>query len=103
MRYPASALLACAAAVVLAGARSLVAIGEWVADAPRAFWPGWAFGRSADRRHPSAPHGQVRLLLLKVEATRTPRIGTRPGADGPAVGTAGDRGGWQDAARLAHL
>ncbi|MFF2926897.1 ISAs1 family transposase [Streptomyces celluloflavus] len=34
-RYPALALLCAAAAAVLTGARSLIAIGEWIADAPQ--------------------------------------------------------------------
>ena len=34
-RYPAVALLTAAAAAVLAGARSLAAVGEWIADAPQ--------------------------------------------------------------------
>ncbi|WP_234373394.1 transposase family protein [Streptomyces sp. H-KF8] len=35
IRYPWTALLAAAAATVLAGAASMAAIGEWVADAPQ--------------------------------------------------------------------
>ncbi len=40
--HPLSALLAAAAAAVLAGARSLAAIGEWITDAPR--WAQAALG-----------------------------------------------------------
>ncbi|WP_033306989.1 transposase family protein [Streptomyces iakyrus] len=34
-RFPLTAIVTAAAASVLAGARSLTAIGEWIADAPR--------------------------------------------------------------------
>ncbi|WP_234341920.1 transposase family protein [Streptomyces sp. NRRL F-4707] len=62
-RYLLSALVTAAAASVLAGARSLTAITEWISDAPA--WACRALGfpvNSADRRalrsapaHPAAP------------------------------------------------
>jgi hypothetical protein len=38
-RHALVSMLALSAAAVLAGARSLTAIGEWAADAPSRFWP----------------------------------------------------------------
>ncbi|GAU70582.1 putative transposase [Streptomyces sp. NBRC 110611] len=46
LRYPLPVLVAAAAASVLAGARSLAAVGEWIADAPG--WALHALGFSAD-------------------------------------------------------
>ncbi|MFB7505555.1 transposase family protein [Streptomyces broussonetiae] len=39
-RFPLIAIVAAAAASVLGGARSLTAVTEWIADAPRC-WPRW--------------------------------------------------------------
>jgi predicted transposase YbfD/YdcC len=67
-RYPLVALLSAAAAGVLAGARSLVAIGEWIADAPR--WALQALGFPPDPLTGSvpAPHpATVRRLLARLD------------------------------------
>ncbi|WP_051845479.1 ISAs1 family transposase [Streptomyces sp. NRRL S-813] len=67
-RHPLSALLAAAAAAVLAGARSLAEIGEWITDAPRwavrtlGFAPGPLTGQMV------VPHpATVRRLLARLD------------------------------------
>ncbi|WP_308402809.1 transposase family protein [Streptomyces sp. AC550_RSS872] len=67
-RYPLSALLCAAAASVPAGARSLAAIGEWIADAPR--WALLALGFAPDTLTGSVavPHqATVRRLLARLD------------------------------------
>ncbi|WP_432034717.1 transposase family protein, partial [Streptomyces antibioticus] len=67
-RHPLSALLAAAAAAVLAGARSLAAIGEWITDAPR--WAQAALGFAPDplTRQVMVPHpATVRRLLARLD------------------------------------
>ncbi|WP_331747902.1 ISAs1 family transposase [Streptomyces chartreusis] len=67
-RYPLTALVTAAAASVLTGARSLAAIGEWIADAPR--WVLRAVGFRPDPLTGSVtvPHpGTVRRLLGSLE------------------------------------
>ncbi|MEV8475330.1 ISAs1 family transposase [Streptomyces sp. NPDC051173] len=67
-RHPLSAMLAAAAAAVLAGARSLAAIGEWITDAP-----GWAVRVLGFRHDPLTglvvvPHAAtVRRLLARLD------------------------------------
>ncbi|WP_251072716.1 ISAs1 family transposase [Streptomyces sp. ISL-43] len=67
-RYPAAALLATAAAAVLAGAKSLLAIGEWAADAPQ-----HVLARLGYRPDPLTgiirpPHGAtLRRLLVRAD------------------------------------
>jgi hypothetical protein len=41
VRHTLTSLLLTAIAAVLAGARSLTAVGEWVADSPPKSWPRW--------------------------------------------------------------
>lgn len=66
--YPLVPLLSAAAASVLAGARSLTAIGEWLADAPR--WALRALGFVPDPltgRIPVPHPGTVRRLLARLD------------------------------------
>ncbi|MGW2519614.1 transposase family protein [Streptomyces sp. NPDC001617] len=66
--YPLVPLLSAAAASVLAGARSLTAIGEWLADAPR--WALRALGFAPDPltgRIPVPHPGTVRRLLARLD------------------------------------
>ncbi|MEV0695473.1 ISAs1 family transposase [Streptomyces sp. NPDC050388] len=66
--YPLVPLLSAAAASVLAGARSLTAIGEWIADAPR--WALRVLGFAPDPltgRIPVPHPGTVRRLLARVD------------------------------------
>ncbi|MBX9399422.1 ISAs1 family transposase [Streptomyces sp. TRM72054] len=66
--YPLGAVLCAAAASVLAGARSLAAIGEWIADAPR-----WALRALGFVPHPLTGHvpvphpATVRRLLARLD------------------------------------
>ncbi|MEU5632296.1 ISAs1 family transposase [Streptomyces rishiriensis] len=67
-RHPLPALLSAAAASVLAGARSLAAIGEWIADAPR--WAVRALGFAPDplTGQVMVPHpATVRRLLARLD------------------------------------
>ncbi|WP_326701504.1 ISAs1 family transposase [Streptomyces sp. NBC_01754] len=67
-RYPLAALLSAAAASVLAGARSLLAIGEWLADAPA--WALRALGFPPDALTGTVPvphPGTVRRLLARLD------------------------------------
>lgn len=67
-RYLLSALVAAAAASVLAGARSLTAITEWITDAPP--WAGRALGFPVDplTGTVSVPHPQtLRRLLVQLD------------------------------------
>ncbi|MFF4829957.1 ISAs1 family transposase [Streptomyces sp. NPDC001312] len=68
-RYPALALLCAAAAAVLTGARSLVAIGEWIADAPQAVLSILCFPADPLTGIRPAPHAAtVRRLLQHLDA-----------------------------------
>lgn len=87
LRYPLSALLASAAAAVLAGARSLTAIGEWITDAP-----GWALQTLGFPPDPltgamPVPHpGTVRRLLARLDGDALDAsIGTFLDGRGPRV------------------
>ncbi|MET8102812.1 ISAs1 family transposase [Streptomyces sp. NPDC005236] len=63
-----TALLATAAAAVLAGAKSLVAIGEWVADAPQHVLAQLGFQADPLTGVIRPPHaGTIRLILLAVD------------------------------------
>ncbi|MET7608591.1 transposase family protein [Streptomyces avermitilis] len=63
-----TALLATAAAAVMAGAKSLVAIGEWVADAPQHILAQLGFGADPLTGVIRPPHaGTIRLMLLAVD------------------------------------
>ncbi|MFY1676985.1 ISAs1 family transposase [Streptomyces sp. WMMC905] len=67
--YPLAALLSAAAASVLAGARSLIAIGEWITDAPA--WALRALGFPPDVLTGTVPvphPGTVRRLLARIDA-----------------------------------
>lgn len=63
-RFPLTALVAAAAAGTLAGARSLTAIAEWIADAPR--WVLLALGFPVDpfTRAVTVPHPTTVMRLL---------------------------------------
>ena len=68
-RYPAVALLTAAAAAVLAGARSLAAVGEWIADAPQQVRAALGLPPDPLTAWNPAPHaGTVRRLLHRVDA-----------------------------------
>ncbi|WP_233444719.1 ISAs1 family transposase, partial [Streptacidiphilus albus] len=68
-RYPAVALLTAAAAAVLAGARSLAAVGEWLADAPQQVRAALGLLPDPLTAWNQAPHaGTVRRLLHRVDA-----------------------------------
>lgn len=64
-RFPLVAIVAAASASVLAGARSLTAIAEWIADAPR--WVLLALGFAFDpfSRAVTVPHPTTVIRLLK--------------------------------------
>ncbi|HEY0693924.1 MAG TPA: ISAs1 family transposase [Kribbella sp.] len=64
-RFPLVAMVAAASASVLAGARSLTAIAEWMADAPR--WVLLALGFAVDpfSRAVTVPHPTTLMRLLK--------------------------------------
>ncbi|MET8183418.1 transposase family protein [Streptomyces sp. NPDC005336] len=67
-RYPAPALLCAAAAAVLTGARSLVAIGEWIADAPQSVLKTLGFPPDPLTGIRPAPHAAtVRRLLQRLD------------------------------------
>lgn len=67
-RYPALALLCAATAAVLTGARSLIAIGEWITDAPQAVLGVLGFPADPLTGIRPAPHAAtVRRLLQRVE------------------------------------
>ena len=69
VRHSVVAVLAVAAAAVLAGAKSVLAVGEWAAEAPQV-----VLGALGSRRHPiegrfTAPHGDTfRRVLRAVDA-----------------------------------
>lgn len=91
LRYPLPALLASAAAAVLAGARSLTAIGEWITDAPS--WVLRALGFPPDplTKTISVPHpGTVRRLLARLDGDALDTaigafLAGRDTTDGPQV------------------
>ncbi|SOE19374.1 ISAs1 family transposase [Streptomyces sp. OK228] len=67
-RYPLGALLGAAAASVLAGARSMVAIGEWIADAPSWVLRTLGFPPDPLTGHVPAPHpATLRRLLARLD------------------------------------
>ncbi|MFE2092896.1 transposase family protein [Streptomyces sp. NPDC002596] len=67
-RYPALALLCAAAAAVLTGARSLIAIGEWIADAPQPVLGVLGFPADPLTGIRPAPHAAtVRRLLQRLD------------------------------------
>lgn len=63
-RFPLTAIVTAAAASVLAGARSLTAIAEWIADAPR--WVLLALGFAFDpfSKAVTVPHPTTVMRLL---------------------------------------
>ena len=80
---------------VLAGARSLAAIGDWAAALPRWAWPRWGIGRcppavSTIRRVLAAVDADVLDAVLHawLDARTTSAIGA-DGADGPVVAVDG--------------
>ncbi|MGX4695038.1 ISAs1 family transposase [Streptomyces sp. JNUCC 63] len=67
-RYPALALLCAAAAAVLAGARSLIAVGEWIADVPQSVVGVLGFAADPLTGQRAVPHpATVRRLLERVD------------------------------------
>ncbi|MEV5552004.1 ISAs1 family transposase, partial [Streptomyces sp. NPDC052309] len=64
-RFPLTAIVTAAAASVLAGARSLTAITEWIADAPR--WVLLALGFASDpfSKAVTVPHATTVMRLLR--------------------------------------
>ncbi|MEV3956370.1 transposase family protein [Streptomyces albogriseolus] len=64
-RYPAPALLCAAAAAVLTGARSLIAIGEWIADAPQTVLDTLGFPPDPLTGIRPAPHAATARRLLQ--------------------------------------
>ncbi|BDM74910.1 hypothetical protein HEK616_83970 (plasmid) [Streptomyces nigrescens] len=67
-RYPAPALLCGAAAAVLAGARSLIAVGEWISDVPRHALGVLGFTADPFTGQRAVPHpATVRRLLERVD------------------------------------
>ncbi|MEU0254155.1 transposase family protein [Streptomyces sp. NPDC006184] len=67
-RYPILPLLCGAAAAALTGARSLIAIGEWIADAPQSVLRVLGFPADPLTGIRSAPHAAtVRRLLQRVD------------------------------------
>ncbi|ATW51442.1 ISAs1 family transposase [Streptomyces peucetius subsp. caesius ATCC 27952] len=67
-RYPLLPLLCAAAAAVLTGARSLIAIGEWIGDAPQAVLGVLGFPADPFTGIRPAPHAAtVRRLLQRID------------------------------------
>jgi len=67
-RYPMLPLLCAAAAAVLTGARSLIAIGEWTADAPQSALRVLGFPADPLTGIRAAPHAAtVRRLLQRID------------------------------------
>ncbi|WP_371933697.1 transposase family protein [Streptomyces castrisilvae] len=68
-RYPALALLCAAVAAVLAGARSLIAVSEWITDAPQSVLDVLGFGHDPFTGSRPVPHAvTVRRLLHRVDS-----------------------------------
>ncbi|MEW2114828.1 transposase family protein, partial [Streptomyces sp. NPDC005474] len=69
LRYPALALLCAAASAVPAGARSLIAISEWIMDAPQHVLGVLGFAADPLTGLRPVPHAAtVRRLLQRVDA-----------------------------------
>ncbi|MGW2587335.1 ISAs1 family transposase [Streptomyces virginiae] len=67
-RYPALALLCATVAAVLTGARSLIAISEWITDAPQQVLDALGFGLDPFTGLRPVPHAAtVRRLLQRVD------------------------------------
>ncbi|MEW2496889.1 transposase family protein [Streptomyces nodosus] len=81
-RYRLSALVAAAAASVLAGARSLTAITEWIGDVPAWAWRVLGFPTDPLSGTVSVPHPHtLRCLLVKLDGDAPDRaIGASPTA-----------------------
>jgi hypothetical protein len=67
-RHALGAVLAVAVAAVLAGAKSLVAIGEWAADAPGPVLAALGVRRDPLRRIWRPPEATVRRVLARVDS-----------------------------------
>ncbi|MFE7076951.1 transposase family protein [Streptomyces sp. NPDC057620] len=68
LRYPALALLCAAVAAVLTGARSLIAISEWITDAPQQVLSVLGFAADPLTGLRPVPHAAtVRRLLQRVD------------------------------------
>ncbi|AXE76351.1 hypothetical protein C5746_04645 [Streptomyces atratus] len=74
-RYPALALLCVAAAAVLTGARSLIAIGEWITDARS---PSWACSASRQNRSQASDRSRTPPPSAACSNTSTATHWTRP-------------------------
>ncbi|MCX4850928.1 transposase family protein [Streptomyces sp. NBC_00893] len=101
-RYPAFALLCAAVAAVLTGARSLIAISEWITDAPQQVVDVLGFSLDPFTGLRSVPHAAtVRRLLQRVDgdaldaaisAYLQARAAPPALAGGDATGAMGHRG-----------
>ncbi|TWG02149.1 phospholipase D-like protein [Streptomyces brevispora] len=86
MRHPLVTVLALTARAVLAGARSLLAVGEWVADAPPALLE--RLGTVVDPLYPKRSwpaESTIRRLLARVDTDASPSGGSGTTASGAAA------------------
>ncbi|WP_345943339.1 transposase family protein [Streptomyces sp. SID8352] len=104
IRHPWTALLTAAAAAVLAGAASVTAIGEWVADAPQRVLAVLGFRPDPLTGLIRPPHATtIRLVLAAVDGDALDRAtgGFPPGTPDSGTWTSSHRRRRQDTPRPA--
>ena len=101
-RHALATVLAVAVAAVLAGARSLVAIGEWAADAPQ---PAWRRAVAVDGKtlRGSGHHGHAQVHLLAAMDHTSCAVLARPTSTTPPTRSPGSGPtGWAGPRRAGH-